>query len=76
MPLAVLMGVITLGSYLLIVKLLPSAIATIFALVIAVAVYGVALIKFGALSPEEVQTLPKGNSIYRLFIKLRLMKEV
>ena len=73
---AILMGVITLGSYLLIVKLLPSAIATILALVIAVAVYGVALIKFGALSPEEVQTLPKGNSIYRLFIKLRLMKEV
>lgn len=73
---AILMGVITLGSYLLIVKLLPSAIATIFALVIAVAVYGVALIKFGALSLEEVQTLPKGNSIYRLFIKLRLMKEV
>lgn len=73
---AALMGVVTLGSYLVMNKFLPSALATLLALGIAVVVYGVALIKFGALSPEEVQALPKGNSIYRLFVKLRLMKQV
>ena len=73
---AALMGAVTLGAYILISKLLPDAIATILSLGIAVAVYGVALIKFGALSPEEVQALPKGNSIYRLFVKLRLMQQV
>ncbi len=73
---AVLMGAITFASYYLLEKVIPSAIATILSLIIAVATYGVSLIKFGALSAEEVMNLPKGEKIYHLFIKMRLMKEV
>ncbi len=73
---AILMGIVTWGSYFLLDKALPGAVATIISLVIAVGTYGISLIKFGALSADEVKALPKGQKIYQLFLKLRLMKEV
>ena len=71
---AAIMGVITFAAFFGMNALLPKAIATLVALVIAIAVYGVALIKLGALSPDEVKALPKGHKIYSLFVKLHLMK--
>ena len=72
---AVLMGIITFGCYYGMHFVLPKAVATILALGIAVAVYGIALIKLGALSADEVKALPKGHKIYNVFLKLHLMKE-
>jgi stage V sporulation protein B len=71
---AAIMGVITFAAFFGMNALLPKAIATLVALVIAIAVYGVALIKLGALFPDEVKALPKGHKIYSLFVKLHLMK--
>lgn len=72
---AALMGIATYGSYFLMQLVIPKPVATILAIMVAVAVYGVALIKLGALSRDEVLALPKGATIYRLFVRLHLMKE-
>jgi len=72
---AVIMGIGAFGSYYFMNRILPKPVATILAIAAAVAIYGFALIKFGALSKDEVLTLPKGAAIYRLFVKLHLMKE-
>lgn len=71
---AAIMGVVTFGAYYGMHLILPKAAATILALGIAVGTYGIALIKLGALSPDEVKALPKGHKIYSLFVKLHLMK--
>ena len=71
-----IMGIAAFGSFYFMNMVIPKPIATILAIMLAVAVYGVALIKFGALSKDEVLALPKGTTIYRMFIKLHLMKEV
>ena len=65
-----------MGIIFLLEKVIPSAVATIISLIIAVGIYGISLIKLGALSADEVKALPKGQKIYQLFLKLRLMKEV
>ena len=70
-----IMGVITFTTYFLIKIALPDAMATILALVFAVLVYGICLLKFGALTADEVVALPKGASIYKLLVKLHLMEE-
>ena len=72
---AVIMGIGAFGSYYLMNMVMPKAVATILAIVVAVGIYGVALIKLGALSRDEIIALPKGAAIYRLFVKLRLMKD-
>lgn len=70
-----IMGVITFTTYFLIKIALPDAMATILALAFAVLVYGICLLKFGALTADEVVALPKGASIYKLLVKLHLMEE-
>lgn len=44
------------------------------AILIAVAVYFVLVIKFGGINEEELKKLPKGRSIYIVAKKMRLMK--
>ena len=70
-----IMGVITFTTYFLIKIALPDAMATILALAFAVLVYGICLLRFGALTADEVVALPKGASIYKLLVKLHLMEE-
>ena len=70
-----IMGVITFTTYFLIKIALPDTMATILALAFAVLVYGICLLKFGALTADEVVALPKGASIYKLLVKLHLMEE-
>ena len=50
-----------------------NAISTLFAMMIAVVVYGVLLIKLGALSAAELKTMPGGTKLLRVFRKLHLM---
>ena len=52
---------------------MSQALATILALLIAMAVYGIMLIKTKAILPEEVHTFPKGDQIYKILEKLRLV---
>ena len=72
---AVIMGVLAFGSYYAMNMLMPKAIATILSILVAVPVYGVSLIKLGALSRDEVLAFPKGATLYRIFVKLHLMKD-
>lgn len=72
---AAIMAVITFGANYLVGKLAPKPITTIFALVIAVAVYAISLLKLGALTADEIMALPKGATIYRLLQKFHLVSQ-
>lgn len=71
-----IMGITTFLSNLLIGLVAPKTLTTLFALVIAVISYGIALLKLGALSSDEIVALPKGAQIYRILQKARLIDEV
>lgn len=73
---AAIMGIVILVLRFLAGFVLPKAIMTIFVLAFAVVVYGISLIKLGGLTPNEVKALPKGAMIYRVLLKLRLMKGI
>lgn len=72
---AVVMGVVALIIYFLCNLVMSQNIAVIIALIVAVVVYGVSLLKFGGLSQEEILALPKGSTLLSLFQKLHLVKE-
>lgn len=67
------MGVVSLVAFWGFQKFLPYKVTTVLVLCIAVAVYGISLIKFGALTAQEIQMLPKGNQILHLLRKLHLL---
>ena len=69
------MGLITMVVNFLFGLFVPRFIVTIFALLIAVMTYGIFLIKFGALTSDEIVALPKGAMIYRFLQKVHLLKE-
>lgn len=73
---AAIMGIVILVLRFLAGFVLPKAIMTIFVLAFAVVAYGISLIKLGGLTPNEVKALPKGAMIYRVLLKLRLMKGI
>lgn len=72
---AVIMGIVAWVSYFVISLSLPSKLATVISLLIAVVVYGVSLLKLGALSPDEIVALPKGATLLTLFQKLHLVEK-
>lgn len=72
---AIVMGVVTVIVNFLIGLIAPKAITTLIALLFAVATYGVALLKFGALTSDEIVALPKGAKIYKLLQKFHLIAE-
>ena len=47
--------------------------ATLIAICVAVLVYGVSVLAFKAITKEEVMMLPKGEKLYGLFHKMKLM---
>ena len=68
------MGLFTFGSYQLVhLAVKSNALSTMFAMMVAVIVYGVLLIKLGALSAAELKTMPGGTKLLRGFRKLHLM---
>lgn len=73
---AAIMGVAALAVYTLCNLVMSQNIAVIIALIVAVAVYGISLLKLGGLSEEEILALPKGNTLLSLFQKLHLLKGV
>ncbi len=72
---AAVMGVVTFIVNFLIGLIAPKAITTLIALLFAVVTYGVALLKFGALTSDEIVALPKGTKIYKLLQKFHLIAE-
>lgn len=72
---AAIMGVTTFIVNLFIGLIAPKALTTLLALLIAVISYGIALLKFGALSSDEIVALPKGAQIYKMLQKIHLLDE-
>ena len=72
------MGIVTLVVHLLFELFVGTRIATVIALCVAVAVYGVALVLLGGVTEKELSSMPKGPkyarkliySVPRLFLML------
>lgn len=61
-------------SYGLIVGAVGNSIATLISIAIGGAVYGLVLLGIGGIRKEEILTLPKGEKIYSVLRKLKLIK--
>lgn len=72
---AAVMGVVTFIVNFLIGLIAPKAITTLLALLAAVVTYGVSLLKFGALTSNEIVALPKGAKIYKVLQRIHLVAE-
>lgn len=71
---AAIMGVCAFGSYRLIHMVLKSnMISTFVSIVLAVAVYGILLIKLKCLTEDEMKQMPGGTRLLGICRKLRLM---
>ena len=71
---SILMGIAALLVHLLFELFVGTQIATIVALLAAVAVYGVALILFGGLTESELREIPKGTKLISVCKKLHLLR--
>lgn len=67
------MGIVTFGFYQLFNFLIGGRIATICAILIAVMIYGVCILKIGTFTEEELYAMPKGALIVRTGKKLHLI---
>lgn len=71
---AVIMGIVTYVVYLIFDIIIGGrVIPTVLAILVAVVVYAVAILKLGTLSEEEILALPQGRKIYSLCWKFRLL---
>ena len=70
---ATVMGVMLLIVYFASVILIPKKLATIFAILVAICVYVVCLLKFGALTANEIVALPKGKTLLGVLVRLHLI---
>jgi len=71
---AAVMGVVLLVVYFTTVILIPDKLATIFAILVAVCIYAVCLLKFGALTADEIAALPKGKTLLGVLQRLHLIR--
>ncbi|MFP4697606.1 MAG: polysaccharide biosynthesis C-terminal domain-containing protein [Eubacteriales bacterium] len=71
---AILMGIITYGSYNITYYLISSnPFSTLFSVLLAIIVYGIFIVKFKVLEKDELLTMPKGKKIVDLLYKFRLL---
>lgn len=61
-------------SYTFIAGIIGGKLATLVSIAIGGLVYGVVLIGIGGINKDEILTMPKGNKIYTVLRKLKLMK--
>lgn len=75
-PLAasVIMGIVTLVVHLLFELFVGTKIATIIAMLVAVATYGVSLVLLGGITEAEMREMPKGTMLAKLCRKLHLFR--
>lgn len=69
-----IMGVLSLGTYYLFRMLIGSKPATLVAMLVAVAVYGVGLVLLGGVSEEEMLEMPKGRLLVKVCRKVHLFR--
>lgn len=69
-----IMGVAAFGTHFVFDIFIGGRIATLIALVVAVAVYAIGLLKFGGLTEDEILGMPKGATLLQIFKKLHLIK--
>ena len=72
---AVFMGIAIVVAWNGFVIFLPKAVSTVLTVGIAACVYGVALLKMGGLSAQEIAALPKGTSLLKLLQKFHLVRK-
>lgn len=63
---ALVMGAFAWGAHRLLLGLLGNALATALAILIAAFVYGWMLLKTGAITEDEIRTLPKGEKLAKI----------
>jgi stage V sporulation protein B len=68
------MGVLTFFAHRLLDWVIGGRIATIIALMIAVMIYAVMILKLDTFTEEELYAMPKGGLIVRTGKKLKLIK--
>ena len=68
------MYVVVKLSYGFIVGFLGNSLSTLVSIAIGGVVYGLVLLGIGGIRKDEILTLPKGEKIYSILRKLKLMK--
>ncbi len=71
---SLIMGVVILVVWNALAIFTPEKLATLITIIFAGASYVVALLKLGALSPDEILAFPKGTKILALLKKVKLVK--
>ena len=72
---AAVMGFSLLITWTVFDLVLPEKVATLFAMVVAVMVYAVVLLRIGGLETDEIMALPKGQALLFILRKMHLVKE-
>lgn len=72
---SIIMGIVTLVVHLLFELFAGTHIATVIALLAAVAVYGVAIVLLGGVTEGEMLEMPKGRTLVSICRKLHLFKD-
>ena len=72
---AAVMGIFAFLVHLVLDIMIGGRIATFVALIVAVVVYAVSLLKFGGLTEDELLSMPKGATIISICKKLHLLNE-
>lgn len=71
---SVIMGIVSAAMYALLNLFLPGAVAAIFAICIAVAVYGISMIVLKGITAKDLMQMPKGHLLLKILRKMHLMK--
>ena len=61
-------------AYFVTSPMLGNTIATLLSIIVGAVVYVVVLLGIGAITVEEIKTMPKGDKIYKVLKKVRLVK--
>lgn len=67
-----IMGICSYFTYSVLIGIITKKLATIIAMVVAVIIYGLAIVTLKVFSKEEILQLPSGNRIYGLLRKLKI----
>lgn len=70
-----MMGICSCAVYLLLVGIIAAKLATIIAILVAVLVYGLAVIALKIFTKEEIFMIPYGNKLYKILERLEIYKE-
>ena len=67
-----IMGICSYFSYMLLSGIIAEKLATIISILIAIAIYVLAIIALKVLSKEEIEMLPGGSKAYKVLKKLKI----